>query len=153
MFRTLGRRPAHRIAILLTSLALAGVGVAANPAAANQDAPARPQGPCDIYAAGGTPCVAAHSTTRALFAAYDGPLYQVQRLSDDTVRDIGVVKPSAKPAPDAGGYADAAAIEARRECRRGGHGRPFRHQYSPRESRSEVVFVRWRLRNFRIRHG
>ncbi|WP_222709801.1 arabinofuranosidase catalytic domain-containing protein, partial [Microbispora sp. CSR-4] len=22
------------------------------------------QGPCDIYAAGGTPCVAAHSTTR-----------------------------------------------------------------------------------------
>ena len=25
------------------------------------------QGPCDIYAAGGTPCVAAHSTTRALY--------------------------------------------------------------------------------------
>lgn len=24
------------------------------------------QEPCDIYAAGGTPCVAAHSTTRAL---------------------------------------------------------------------------------------
>ena len=30
--------------------------------------------PCDIYAAGGTPCVAAHSTTRALFAAYTGAL-------------------------------------------------------------------------------
>src|SRR5438034_6410729 len=28
-------------------------------------APPRPQGPCDIYAAAGTPCVAAHSTTRA----------------------------------------------------------------------------------------
>ena len=28
----------------------------------------RPQGPCDIDAAGGTPCVAAHSTTRALSA-------------------------------------------------------------------------------------
>jgi non-reducing end alpha-L-arabinofuranosidase len=24
-------------------------------------------GPCDIYASGGTPCVAAHSTVRALF--------------------------------------------------------------------------------------
>ncbi|WP_324606178.1 arabinofuranosidase catalytic domain-containing protein, partial [Streptomyces griseus] len=33
------------------------------------------QGPCDIYAAGGTPCVAAHSTTRALYGAYNGPLY------------------------------------------------------------------------------
>ena len=30
--------------------------------------------PCDIYAAGGTPCVAAHSTTRALYGAYNGPL-------------------------------------------------------------------------------
>ncbi|WP_229691722.1 cellulose-binding domain-containing protein, partial [Sphaerisporangium melleum] len=28
--------------------------------------------PCDIYAAGGTPCVAAHSTTRALYGAYNG---------------------------------------------------------------------------------
>ena len=33
--------------------------------------------PWDIYARGGTPCVAAHSTTRALYAAYDGPLYRV----------------------------------------------------------------------------
>ncbi|MFD0070261.1 arabinofuranosidase catalytic domain-containing protein, partial [Streptomyces sp. NPDC127574] len=31
--------------------------------------------PCDIYAGAGTPCVAAHSTTRALFSAYNGPLY------------------------------------------------------------------------------
>ena len=31
-------------------------------------------GPCDIYASGGTPCVAAHSTTRALYGAYNGPL-------------------------------------------------------------------------------
>src|SRR6202042_3994415 len=38
--------------------------------------------PCDIYASGGTPCEAAYSTTRALFASYDGPLYQVQRASD-----------------------------------------------------------------------
>ncbi|KAJ7677680.1 concanavalin A-like lectin/glucanase domain-containing protein [Mycena polygramma] len=37
-------------------------------------------GPCDIYAAGGTPCVAAHSTTRALFSNYSGNLYQVVRV-------------------------------------------------------------------------
>jgi non-reducing end alpha-L-arabinofuranosidase len=35
-------------------------------------------GPCDIYSSGGTPCVAAHSTTRALFSAYSGSLYQVK---------------------------------------------------------------------------
>ena len=29
---------------------------------------------CDIFATGGTPCVAAHSLTRALYASYDGPL-------------------------------------------------------------------------------
>src|SRR4051794_29178373 len=44
--------------------------------------------PCDIYAAGGTPCVAAHSTTRALYGTYGGPLYQVRRASDNTTRDI-----------------------------------------------------------------
>ncbi|MFE9672485.1 cellulose binding domain-containing protein, partial [Microbispora bryophytorum] len=31
-----------------------------------------PSQPCDIYAAGGTPCVAAHSTTRALYGNYNG---------------------------------------------------------------------------------
>ena len=36
-------------------------------------------GPCDIYASAGTPCVAAHSTVRALFGAYNGRLYQVRR--------------------------------------------------------------------------
>src|SRR4051794_41782170 len=62
------------------------------------------QGPCDIYAAGGTPCVAAHSTTRALYAAYNGPLYQVRRASDNTTRDIGVLT--------TGGYANAAAQDS-----------------------------------------
>ncbi|MBS1804628.1 MAG: lamin tail domain-containing protein [Acidobacteria bacterium] len=66
----------------------------------------RPKGPCDIYAAAGDDCVAAHSTTRALYAAYDGPLYQVLRQSDMTTLDIGVVKPSGS---DPGGYADAKA--------------------------------------------
>src|SRR5581483_7921830 len=57
--------------------------------------------PCDLYATGGTPCVAAYSTTRALFAAYSGPLYQIQRSSDKTSLDVGVLA--------AGGYANAAA--------------------------------------------
>jgi len=70
------------------------------------DVPSRPQGPCDIYAAGGCPCVSAHSTTRALYAAYNGPLYQVLRQSDGKTLDIGVVQPSQG---DPGGYADAAA--------------------------------------------
>lgn len=61
-------------------------------------------GPCDIYASGGTPCVAAHSTTRALYGAYNGPLYQVRRSSDSTTRDIGVLSP--------GGVANAAAQDA-----------------------------------------
>jgi hypothetical protein len=61
----------------------------------------RPQGPCDIYASAAKPCAAAHSTTRALYATYNGPLYQVLRQSDGKTLDIGVVNP--------GGYANAAA--------------------------------------------
>jgi len=72
-------------------------------------APPRPKGSCDIYAAAGDPCVAAHSTTRALYASYKGPLYQVLRQSDGKKLDIGIVEPSASPTLDAGGYADAAA--------------------------------------------
>ena len=57
--------------------------------------------PCNIYAAAGTPCVAAHSTVRALFSAYNGRLYQVKRSSDSTTLNIGTLT--------AGGYANAAA--------------------------------------------
>jgi hypothetical protein len=56
--------------------------------------------------------VAAHSTTRALYASYNGPLYQVLRQSDGRRLDIGVVQPVASPVPDAGGYANAAAQDA-----------------------------------------
>ncbi|KAJ6513608.1 Arabinosidase B [Mycena vitilis] len=60
-------------------------------------------GPCDIYAAGGTPCVAAHSTTRALFSNYSGNLYQVVRADGATI-DI---------APrSAGGVADGGAQDS-----------------------------------------
>ena len=55
--------------------------------------------PCDIYASAGTPCVAAHSTTRALYAADSGPLYQVRRSSDGSIQDVGVFT--------AGDYANA----------------------------------------------
>ncbi|GII81693.1 alpha-L-arabinofuranosidase [Sphaerisporangium rufum] len=60
--------------------------------------------PCDIYAAGGTACVAAHSTTRALYQAYNGNLYQVRRSSDNTTRNIAVLT--------AGGVANAAAQDS-----------------------------------------
>ncbi|HET9219336.1 MAG TPA: arabinofuranosidase catalytic domain-containing protein, partial [Terriglobia bacterium] len=78
----------------------------------NATAPPRPQGPCDIYGAAGTPCVAAHSTTRALSAAYNGRLYQVKRESDGRTLDIGLVPRSASPVADPGGYANAAAHDS-----------------------------------------
>ncbi len=60
--------------------------------------------PCDIYAAAGTPCVAAHSTVRALFSAYNGNLYQVRRASNNATLNIGVLS--------TGGYANAAAQDS-----------------------------------------
>ncbi len=58
--------------------------------------------PCDLFASS-TPCVAAISTTRALYSAYTGPLYQVTRQSDRTHANIGLLP---------GGYANAAAQDA-----------------------------------------
>src|SRR5215472_9947645 len=98
--------------VLMLGLALTLVGATlmmATQAGTGSTAPARPKGPCDIYAAAGDPCVGAHSTTRALYASYNGPLYQVLRQSDGKTLNIGVVKPSAT---DPGGYADAAAQDA-----------------------------------------
>jgi non-reducing end alpha-L-arabinofuranosidase len=89
-----------RIAFVLMLSALLTVA-GATLMKAQQAPSSRPQGPCDIYASAGSPCGAAHSTTRALYAAYNGPLYQVLRQSDGKTLDIGVVNP--------GGYADAAA--------------------------------------------
>ena len=40
--------------------------------------------PCDIFALGGTPCVAAHGVVRALYVNFTGALYQVLRESDNT---------------------------------------------------------------------
>jgi hypothetical protein len=60
-------------------------------------------GPCDIYATGGTPCVAAHSTTRALYSAFNGSLYQVKR-ADGTTKDITPIS--------AGGVANSATQDS-----------------------------------------
>ncbi|KAF5696984.1 fungal alpha-L-arabinofuranosidase [Fusarium globosum] len=58
-------------------------------------------GPCDIYADGGTPCVAAFGTTRALYGSYNGPLYQLQCGSDGQTTNIVPTSP--------GGVADVSA--------------------------------------------
>jgi hypothetical protein len=67
----------------------------------------RSDGPCDVYAAGDTPCVAAYSTIRALAKAYTGPLYQVRNGSSNMntgsggmTMDIGMT---------ADGFADTAS--------------------------------------------
>ncbi|HVZ89954.1 MAG TPA: arabinofuranosidase catalytic domain-containing protein, partial [Polyangia bacterium] len=60
-------------------------------------------GPCDLYQAGNTPCAAAHSTVRALYGAYTGPLYQVQRASDKSTKDILV---------GSGGFADTSVQDS-----------------------------------------
>lgn len=62
------------------------------------------QRPCDIYANAESPCVAAFSSTRALFADYEGPLYQVRRASDGATLNVDVIT--------RGGYADGAAQDA-----------------------------------------
>lgn len=84
-------------------------------------------GPCDVYEAAGTPCVAAHSMVsmtfinrstafhyytmaltkpsltylqvRAMYAQYKGPLYNIMRTSDNATLNISVVN----------GFADAEA--------------------------------------------
>ena len=61
------------------------------------------EGPCDIFATGDTPCVAAHSTVRLLASAYSGPLYQVRRASDGKTQDIAYLAQS--------GAADSVAQE------------------------------------------
>ena len=80
-------------AVSLTAILLA---FGMNPGCASAQAVAAR--PCDLLASS-TPCVAAMSTTRALYRAYTGPLYQVTRQSDQTHVDVGLL-------PD--GYANAA---------------------------------------------
>lgn len=76
-----------------TRLALLGAAVAAAAA-----------GPCDVFAAAGTPCVAAHALTRALSASYYGLLYTVRRAVDNATLDVAPVA--------AGGVANVSAHDA-----------------------------------------
>ena len=86
------RRWAGLAAAFVLTAALALLAFSGTPAHAATATPASATTAesCDIYAAGGTPCEAAYSTTRALFEAYDGPLYQVQRASDSTYLNVGL---------------------------------------------------------------
>ncbi len=78
---------------------------AESPAASNSPSPGVPAGtassagPCDIFDRAHTPCVAAFSTVRALYASFTGSLYQLTRESDKTTFKIGVLSD---------GYANAA---------------------------------------------
>ncbi|MEY9894145.1 hypothetical protein ABIA31_007829 [Catenulispora sp. MAP5-51] len=88
----------HRLAMSLGAVVVLLLGVLTVGPAARA---AGTQEPCDIYASAGTPCVAAHSTVRALYASYNGPLYQVRRASDGATTNIGPTS--------AGGYANSDA--------------------------------------------
>jgi hypothetical protein len=79
-----------------SAIALALVGTSSLAAAA--------AGPCDLYASGNTPCIAAHSTTRALYGAFTGSLYQVKRGSDGATTNIAPLS--------AGGVANAATQDS-----------------------------------------
>ncbi len=111
------RRRVRLLAVptLAAALAVAAFGSLGSTSAASADGPvpaaqlhaqaaASVSLPCDVYASGGTPCVAAHSTVRALFASYNGALYQVKRASDGSTKDIGLLS--------AGGYVNAASQDS-----------------------------------------
>ena len=90
-----------RRALTLTAAALAlAIGVLTGASPGVPAARAAASLPCDIYAAGSTPCTAAYSTVRALYASYNGSLYQIQRSSDSSFLNVGLLS--------AGGYANAA---------------------------------------------
>lgn len=79
----------------LSPVLLFAAAIALTGTASAQEGPTRP---CDLYASA-TPCVAAISTTRALYKEYTGPLYQVTRESDKKQTNVGLLRD---------GYADAA---------------------------------------------
>lgn len=106
------RRPraAARLGSLVTAAVVAvvaagtiGLAPTASPTATASQAATGAQ-PCDTFAASGTACVASYSTVRALYAGYNGPLYQVTRVSDGAATNIGLLAP--------GGYSNAAAQDS-----------------------------------------
>ncbi|MGX6605039.1 arabinofuranosidase catalytic domain-containing protein [Micromonosporaceae bacterium Da 78-11] len=87
-----------RRVLLVLALILGSLAISAGPASAAAALP------CDLYGGAGTPCVAAHSTVRALVGAYNGPLYQLTRAADGATHDVGLLA--------AGGYANAGDHDA-----------------------------------------
>jgi hypothetical protein len=98
----------------------AGTGGAATTATNDAGVPAgdpgtvvpRGAGPCDLYAAGNAPCVAAYSMVRALSSTYDGPLYQVRRGAPNPTQNTGVGGETQDIGILTNGFADAAAQDA-----------------------------------------
>ena len=86
------------IAVVVMTLIFSALGLSL------RQASAAGTGPCDIYASAGNTCVAAHSTVRALYGAYNGKLYQVRRASNSGTLDINTLS--------AGGFANAAAQDS-----------------------------------------
>ena len=70
----------------------AGAGGMAGTGSAGAGGTGSVVGPCDIYKNAGNPCVAAHSTVRALVGAYSGKLYQVRNAAGAT-KDILTLTP------------------------------------------------------------
>jgi hypothetical protein len=96
------RRRSRRFTSIAIAGAVAIVALFAGPfAVLTGTAEASSALPCDILSQNGTACVAAYSTVRALYSSYDGPLYQVQRASDNATANIGL--------QSTGGYVNAAA--------------------------------------------
>jgi hypothetical protein len=67
------------------------------------------EGPCDIYNAAGTECVAAYSTIRRLLSTYTGPLYQVR--SNSSAQNTGTGGELHDIPMTADGFADKAAVD------------------------------------------
>lgn len=93
------RFPPHGARLLLALATICAV-LAAGLLGAAVPAQAATQAPCDIFSSGGTPCVAAYSMVRAMYGSYDGPLYRIERASDNTYLNIGLLA--------AGGYVNSA---------------------------------------------
>ena len=70
------------------------------------------EGPCDIYAAANTPCVAAYSTIRRLLSTYDGPLLQIRTGSSSENTGSGGQLQDINMAADGSGFVDTAAIDS-----------------------------------------
>ena len=78
-------------------------------AGGNPGTGARTDGPCDVYAAGSAPCVAAYSTIRGLSKAYTGPLFQIRNGSNAKNTGSGGMTKDIMMLAD--GYVDTASID------------------------------------------